>query len=131
MRAFVLILAMAVSPIGAVVCEFACLPAVAAQADGDPHAHHHGAAASHTAAPTEPTDSSAPTMAALDDTCDLVAPALVSARWTSRDRGVDGQDVRPPVDESRAVLSPIATADTSPPGFSPPPPIRSNLPLRI
>jgi hypothetical protein len=70
-------------------------------------------------------------MAALDGPCDLVAPALLSARWTSTERGIDGRHAVPPGDQSSDVLSPGATVEASPPELSPPAPIRANLPLRI
>ena len=127
MRALVLLLAMTVSPIGAVVCEWACAPVAESESESS-HAHHHGAPepmVQQAAAPGTPA------LSAPFAQCDPVTPTLVSGRMNVKERHLLGLFAGHPAASQSAIVRPPAGPTADPPGLSPPRPAQSILPLRI
>lgn len=127
MRALVLLLAMTVSPIGAVVCEWACAPVVESSAEAS-HAHHHGGPEPMVQKAAAPGTTALSAPAAQ---CDPATPTLVSGRMTLKERHLLGLFAWHPAASQVEMVRPPAGPAADPPGLSPPRPPRSIVPLRI
>jgi len=121
MRSLVLVLSLAVSPLGSVVCEVACSIDEVAHAHASPMMTHHHRTIARIASPGD-----------ADDDPDCAHPSSAPAITDGAKPGLVGLSViavpgpaivRPSSTTARAIVSPVAWS----PPHAPPP----TLPLRI